>query len=122
MDAHGDTGTTRGCGATFVDQPGVRTGTVVERPDPGCEVGHGTGRRGPGDRRAEPDPGVHAGQSLTEPRPTPTDTDLDLHGRLETVDVGAIQESDLDESHGGEDSVPGAVARHLSPRSRPGRV
>ena len=47
-----------------------------------------------------------AGQALTEPRPAPTDPDLHLDGRLETIDVGTIQELDLDESHGCEDSVP----------------
>ena len=72
---------------------------MVERPDPGCQHGHAPGCLGPGNRRAETYPGMHAGQALTEPRPSPTDPDLDLHGRLEAVDVGTIQESDLDESH-----------------------
>ncbi len=61
------------------------------------------------------------GQALSEPGPSSTDPDLDLHGRLKAVDVGAVQESDLDESHGGEDSVPG-VSHEGARAGRPARL
>src|SRR6185369_13923297 len=44
--------------------------------------------------------GVAARAALPVPRPAPADRDLDLHDRLEPVDVGALEESDLDQSHG----------------------
>ena len=119
MDAHRDVGTARGRGATLGHQPGIRARTMVERPDSGCQHGHAPGCLGPGNRRAQTYPGMHAGQALTEPRPSPTDPDLDLHGRLEAVDVWTIRESDLDESHGGEDSGMGRARRLDTLRPRP---
>jgi hypothetical protein len=106
MDVDRDPNASRGGLAALDRQPGVGFGEVVQRGDPAGQVRHRPGSCCPRDRRAEPDARMRAGQTLPEPRSTPPNAYLDLHGRLEAIDVGAIQESDLDESHGREDSVP----------------
>lgn len=57
---------------------------------------------------------VPARDALPEPGPPPPDRDLDLDHRLQPVDVGALQESDLDESHD-----PGRIAGPIG-AARPG--
>ena len=49
---------------------------------------------------AEVDEGVAARRSLAVPRPPTPDRDLDLDHRLEPIDIGSLEESDLDLSHG----------------------
>jgi hypothetical protein len=45
------------------------------------------------------DEGMASGAALSVPRPPPPDRDLELDHRLEPVDVRALEQSDLDESH-----------------------
>ena len=72
---------------------------------------------------------VAARVALAVPGPPPADGDLQLDHRLEPVDVGALEESDLDQSHGpgripsaharaGHPTAPGA-GPHRSRRRRP---
>ena len=65
----------------------------------------GSGHSRGGHRRAQPDEGVAARVALAVPRPATTDRDLHLDHRLEPVDVRALEQADLDQSHG-----PGRIA------------
>src|SRR5450759_3541137 len=71
-----------------------------EPPDPGCE--EGDLRRPPAGRddRAEVHEGVSLGVPAAVPAPAAADRDLHLHHRLEPVDVGTLEQADLDETHG----------------------
>ena len=48
----------------------------------------------------EANEGVAGGYPLAEPCPAPTHGHLDLDHRLQPVDVGSLEEPDLDQSHG----------------------
>ena len=68
--------------------------------DPGDE---GVDREGPRTSRhgrAQPDEGMTTRAALPVPGPATADRDLELDHRLEPVDVRALEQSDLDESHG----------------------
>lgn len=54
----------------------------------------------PRDVDAEMDEGVAARSSLAIPGPPPADGDFDLDHRLEPIDIGSLEEADLDLSHG----------------------
>ena len=68
-----------------------------ERPDPGRDLG------------PETDEEVTARTPDAVPRPPPPDRDLDLDHRLEPVDVRALEQADLDESHS-----PGRIATSIT--------
>ena len=98
------------------------------RPTQRREVRHGTWRVARRDRAHQVHPRVRAGHPLAVPGPSAADGDLDLDRRLEAVHVRAIQETDLDESHGvAEDTQRGGGRRRrrrdlrLPPRPRLGR-
>ncbi len=79
-------------------------GDGASAPSPPGRRRHGARQTGRRARRAGPARACRAGAGRTSVRAS-TDRDLDLDGRLEAIHVGAIQQTDLDESHGGEDSV-----------------
>ena len=57
------------------------------------------------DRGAQPDEEMSPGVALPVPGPAPADGDLQLDHRLEPVDVGSLEQADLDQAHG-----PGRIA------------
>jgi hypothetical protein len=57
------------------------------------------------DSGAQLDEGVAPRVALAVPGPTPAHRHLDLHHRLKPVDVGPVQQADLDQSH-----RPGRIA------------
>src|SRR5436305_8425806 len=72
----------------------------AQPPDPADELRDGqrpVARRYGG---AEVDQRVAARAPLAVPRPAPPDGELDLDHRLEPVHVRALEEPDLDQSHG----------------------
>ena len=73
--------------------------------DPGDDRGDRVRPVARRDRGAEPDEGVAPGIALAVPGPPPADGDLDLDHRLEPVDVRALEQAGLDQSHG-----PGRIA------------
>src|SRR5439155_26606434 len=77
--------------------------------------------------RSEVDEGVAGGTALSVPGPSPADRELDLDRRLEPVDIRALEQADLDESHGSaritlrscrDRHVSGHRPRPAGPRSR----
>ena len=96
-------------------QPGPALAVVgAQSADPGDDRRDAVGPVAGRDVGAEPDQRVAARIALAVPGPAPPDGDLELDHRLEPVDVGAFEESDLDQSHG-----PGRIA---SLRTVPGRA
>ena len=89
-------------------QPGPALAVVhPQPPDPGGDRGDRVGPLAGGDAGAQPDEGVAPGIALAVPGPAPTDGDLDLDHRLQPVDVRALEQADLDQSHGpAQDSNP----------------
>ena len=83
----------------------------------------GSGQSRAGTVAPEVDERVAPGIALPVPGPPPADRDLDLDHRLEPVDVGTLEQADLDQAHGpGEDSkAPAAVdcAHHGRPTTAP---
>jgi hypothetical protein len=87
-------------------QAAGRLAVVRTQPaEPGRDRRHGVGPAAGGDRGAELDEGMARRLPLAVERATPPDRELDLDHRLQPVDVGALEESNLDQSHG-----PGRIA------------
>ena len=81
----------------------TRPTLVVVDPQPPDPVDEGVdlGRPiAPRDVNTEMNEGVAARSSLAIPGPPPADGDFDLDHRLEPIDVGSLEEPDLDLSHG----------------------
>jgi len=90
----------------------------MQSVDPGGHPGDGFRRvRGPHPRR-QVDPLVCVRDPLAVPGAATADRDLDLHGRLEPVDVRAVEQADLDESHGAR-RIPSRVAVGMGQGDRP---
>jgi len=77
----------------------------AEAPRPAGDRRHAFRPLPLGNARSEANKRVLSRLALAEPGPSPPDRDLDLDHRLQPVDVGALQESDLDKSHD-----PGRIA------------
>src|SRR5205085_2564706 len=77
----------------------------VERPFAGRDVG------------TEADEGMPTGGPLAVPGPASTECDLDLDHRLEPIDVGPFEQSDLDHAHGARRIV--ARSWPKAPRATP---
>ena len=77
-----------------------------EAADPGDGRGDGIGPVAGRHVGAELDERVAAGIALAVPGPAPADGDLELDHRLEPVDVRALEQAGLDQTHG-----PGRIAR-----------
>ena len=69
--------------------------------DPGDDGGDRVGPIARRDRRAQLDERMAPGIALAVPGPSPAHGDLEFHHRLEPVDVGPVQQADLDQSHRG---------------------
>src|SRR5439155_17956842 len=85
-----------------MDRHAATTLVVIDAQaaDPGDE-GIDRQRPRPGrDRGAQMHEGMTRRTALAVPGPTPPDGDLQLDDRLEPVDVRALEQPDLDESHG----------------------
>ena len=104
-----------------VDDPVARVGRAVDRqsaaplavlepqpPDPGDDAGDVVRPLARRDVGPEADQRVSPRVALAVPGPAPADGHLDLDHRLQPVDVRALEQTDLDQSHG-----PGRIAsRH----------
>ena len=78
-------------------------------PDP-CDEARDLGRPvATRDDRAEVHERVSLGIPGAIPAPAAADRDLDLDHRLEPVDVGALEQADLDEAHGAARIATGAA-------------
>ena len=76
--------------------------------DPGHDRGDVVGPVAGGDVGAEADQRMATGIALAVPRPALADGDLELDHRLQPVDIRALEQTRLDQSHG-----PGRIAsRH----------
>ena len=82
-------------------QPGPAFAVVdPQPPDPGGDRGDRVRPLAGGDAGAQPDQGMTPGISLAVPRPAPPDRDFHLDHGLQPVDVRALEQADLDQSHG----------------------
>src|SRR5919201_3555750 len=79
----------------------ARTLVVIESksPDPADDAGDFVRPALAGGRSAESDERVSSGNPLPVPRPTSSECHLELHRRLEPVDVGTLEQTDLDQAH-----------------------
>ena len=71
-----------------------------EPPDPVRQRRDAGRLRGPRHGDREPDEGVRLGLAPAVPGATPPDAHLDLGSRLEPVQVGSVEQADLDQAHG----------------------
>ena len=85
--------------------------------DPGDLGGQVAGRDG----RAEPDERMARRVALAVERPSLADGELQLDHRLQPVDVGSLQETGLDQSHGPRRIPPAARDRLRLEPKRPRR-
>ena len=90
-----------------------------QAPDPGHDAGHVVRPLARRDVGPEPDEGMPAGIALAVPGPSLADGHLELDHRLQPVDIRALEQTRLHQSHG-----PGRIAsRHgldWPPRRTPG--
>ncbi len=87
-------------GTRLVRQPRIGLGQPVQASDPEAQVPNRTRHIAGRHRPTQLDDGVGAWLALPVPGPAASDADLDLDGRLQAVEVGALEEPDLDQAHG----------------------
>ena len=85
--------------AVHLDRARVLVVVRAEAPGPGHHIRHGIWPLAGGRRPAEVDQRRVARRARTGPGPGPAHGNLDLDGRQEPVDVGSLEQPDLDESH-----------------------
>src|SRR5664279_1579024 len=89
--------------------------------EPGGQGGNVVGPQAGRDCLAKPDEGVAAGVALPVEGPPPADRDLHLDHRLKPVDVGPLEQPDLDQSHSAGESNNAGRLREWTPCTRPAR-
>ena len=86
----------------------------AQAPDPADHCGHRVRPLAGGDVGAQVDERMPAGVALAVPGSAPADGDLELDHRLEPVDIRALEQAGLDQTHG-----PGRIASAPAARLRP---